>query len=348
MDIWEANSQAAAYTPHNCAQQGLYECTGDACGNDASSARDSAPCDKDGCDFNSWRMGNETFFGPGMTVDSTKPFTVVTQFITTDGTATGSLAEIRRIYVQNGVIIPNSAADVSGVPAVNSITDAFCNEQKAAFGDSNEFEVMGGLAAMGKAMQTGMVLVMSLWDDYSVDMLWLDSDYPTTSPATSPGVSRGPCSTNSGVPSQVESQSGSAKVIYSNVKVGDLGSTYGNGNNVVPPFGGSVSSSSSVSSSKPTSTVSSSKPPASSTVTSSKPASSGCTAVPTTVTSISTVTVTVGVTQTNQPPPTSSVSSSGGTVPKYGQCGGIGWTGGTVCASGSSCQTNGPYYSQCL
>ena len=36
-----------------------------------------------------------------------------------------------------------------------------------------------------------------------------------------------------------------------------------------------------------------------------------------------------------------------GTVPLYGQCGGIGWAGGTVCATGT-CQANGPYYSQCL
>jgi hypothetical protein len=33
---------------------------------------------------------------------------------------------------------------------------------------------------------------------------------------------------------------------------------------------------------------------------------------------------------------------------KYGQCGGIGWTGCTSCASGSTCQANGAYYSQCL
>ncbi|KAF3922345.1 hypothetical protein AA313_de0200912 [Arthrobotrys entomopaga] len=34
--------------------------------------------------------------------------------------------------------------------------------------------------------------------------------------------------------------------------------------------------------------------------------------------------------------------------PLYGQCGGIGWTGPTTCASGSSCVKNNDYYSQCL
>jgi Fungal cellulose binding domain len=43
----------------------------------------------------------------------------------------------------------------------------------------------------------------------------------------------------------------------------------------------------------------------------------------------------------------STTTSAVGTVPLYGQCGGIGWTGGTVCESGT-CQANGDYYSQCL
>jgi len=41
-------------------------------------------------------------------------------------------------------------------------------------------------------------------------------------------------------------------------------------------------------------------------------------------------------------------SPTGATIPKYGQCGGSGWTGGTVCASGSTCTASNQYYSQCL
>ena len=41
-------------------------------------------------------------------------------------------------------------------------------------------------------------------------------------------------------------------------------------------------------------------------------------------------------------------SSPGGTVPIYGQCGGQGWTGPTICASGSKCQSFGQWYSQCV
>ncbi|KAF6823384.1 glycosyl hydrolase family 61 [Colletotrichum musicola] len=39
---------------------------------------------------------------------------------------------------------------------------------------------------------------------------------------------------------------------------------------------------------------------------------------------------------------------SGGTVPKYGQCGGQTWTGPTACVAGSTCQKLNDFYSQCV
>ncbi|KAF3909261.1 hypothetical protein ABW20_dc0105982 [Dactylellina cionopaga] len=45
---------------------------------------------------------------------------------------------------------------------------------------------------------------------------------------------------------------------------------------------------------------------------------------------------------------TSSSSPTGALVPKYGQCGGTGWTGGTACAPPAACVSSNPYYSQCL
>lgn len=72
-------------------------------------------CDKDGCDFASYRMNDKTFFGPGAEyqVDTTRPFTVVSQFITTDGTDNGDLKEFRRFYVQDGRRIANSKVSIS-------------------------------------------------------------------------------------------------------------------------------------------------------------------------------------------------------------------------------------------
>jgi cellulose 1,4-beta-cellobiosidase len=55
-------------------------------------------------------------------------------------------------------------------------------------------------------------------------MLWLDSTYPVDS--TSAGAQRGPCSTSSGVPSELESSVPNSSVSFSNIKFGPIGTTY--------------------------------------------------------------------------------------------------------------------------
>nr|AAA19802.1 major cellobiohydrolase [Phanerodontia chrysosporium]AGJ81161.1 cellobiohydrolase [Phanerodontia chrysosporium]CAA82762.1 cellulase [Phanerodontia chrysosporium] len=284
MDIWEANNDAAAFTPHPCTTTGQTRCSGDDC------ARNTGLCDGDGCDFNSFRMGDKTFLGKGMTVDTSKPFTVVTQFLTNDNTSTGTLSEIRRIYIQNGKVIQNSVANIPGVDPVNSITDNFCAQQKTAFGDTNWFAQKGGLKQMGEALGNGMVLALSIWDDHAANMLWLDSDYPTDKDPSAPGVARGTCATTSGVPSDVESQVPNSQVVFSNIKFGDIGSTFSGTSSPNPPGGSTTSS---------------------------------------------------PVTTSPTPPPT------GPTVPQWGQCGGIGYSGSTTCASPYTCHVLNPYYSQC-
>ena len=54
-------------------------------------------CDKDGCDFNSWRLGDQKFYGRGardFKVDSRKKVTVVTQFITEGRTGCYHLGDV--------------------------------------------------------------------------------------------------------------------------------------------------------------------------------------------------------------------------------------------------------------
>ncbi|KAF5869037.1 putative cellobiohydrolase i-i protein [Botrytis fragariae] len=240
MDIWEANKISAAYTPHPCSVDAQTRCTGTDCG---IGARYSSLCDADGCDFNSYRQGNTSFYGPGLKVDTSKVFTVVTQFITNDGTASGTLKEIRRFYVQNGVVVPNSQSTIAGVPG-NSITDSFCAAQKTAFGDTNEFAIKGGLATMSKALAKGMVLVMSIWDDHTANMLWLDAPYPPTKSPSAAGVTRGSCSATSGSPVDVEANSPGSSVTFSNIKWGPINSTYTGGSGSVPTVPGTTTSSS--------------------------------------------------------------------------------------------------------
>ncbi|KAF9525303.1 cellulose 1,4-beta-cellobiosidase precursor [Crepidotus variabilis] len=225
MDIWEANSISTAYTPHPCDGLQQNKCSGTACG--GGDNRYASECDPDGCDFNSYRMGDTSFYGPGKKVNSNSKFTIVTQFITDTGTASGSLKEIRRLYVQGGKVIQNSKVNVDGMnPALDSVNDEFCATAKTAFGDTDSFGKHGGLRQIGKSMAKGAVLVLSIWDDHTANMLWLDSSYPTDKDPSTPGVARGTCDTGSGVPADVEGAANGVQVIYSNIKYGDIGSTY--------------------------------------------------------------------------------------------------------------------------
>src|SRR5699024_778113 len=144
----EANSMSAATTAHPCTHNGFHTCNGDSCGGGSGSHRYSGTCDPDGCEYNSYRMGDHSFFGPGKTVDTHKVITVVTQFITSNGSPSGQLTEIRRFYVQNGRVIPNSRSTYSAVPG-NSLSEHYCSEKKAFFKEGDTFIRHGGLKQMG-------------------------------------------------------------------------------------------------------------------------------------------------------------------------------------------------------
>lgn len=227
MDIWEANSISTAYTPHPCSTNndgGQYRCTGQDCN---VPDRYGGLCDPDGCDINSFRLGDRTYYGAGKTVDTTKKMTVVTQFITDNNSTTGTLVEIRRLYVQDGRVIPNAKVNFPGLlDPTDSITESFCDASKTAFKDNKSFQKHGGLAHMGRSLAKGHVLALSIWDDYAANMLWLDSTYPTDDDPARPGASRGTCATDSGKPDQVRADHPDAQVIYSNIKFGDIGTTF--------------------------------------------------------------------------------------------------------------------------
>ncbi|KAL2018063.1 hypothetical protein VTK56DRAFT_1295 [Thermocarpiscus australiensis] len=245
MDILEANSRANAFTPHPCANNN---------------------CDKSGCGYNPYAHGYTSYYGPGLTVDTSRPFTIVTRFITNDGTTTGSLSQITRYYVQDGKTIPSAA------PGGDTITASGCTSA-ASF---------GGLAGMGQALGRGMVLVFSIWNDNGQYMNWLDSG------------SNGPCSSTEGNPSNILANYPDTHVVFSNIRWGDIGSTV------------------QVSGSGPGSTTARSS-----------------------------------TTRTTSPPRTST-TTSGATQTHWGQCGGQNWTGPTRCAPPYACQTQNPWYAQCL
>lgn len=71
---------------------------------------------------------------------------------------------------------------------------------------------------MGTSLNRGAVLVLSLWDSLGSGMDWLDGLVGTDS--STPGALRGPCTDAEAVSDP------SASVTFSNIKVGDLYTTY--------------------------------------------------------------------------------------------------------------------------
>jgi len=224
IDIWEANQHSSAFTMHSCEADGQTRCEGTDCGDNASGERFQGICDKNGCDMQSYRLGNKNFFGPGSSfkIDTTKPIQVTTQFITEDNTDTGKLKEVKQLYHQNGQTVEHSMYTVNGNQH-DRISADYCSDWVTDTKDGTNFLEKGGMSSIDSALEKGVVLVMSLWDDHEANMLWLDSTYPTDS--TTPGAARGSCATTSGVPTDVESQQAGAKVTFSDIKFGPLGST---------------------------------------------------------------------------------------------------------------------------
>ncbi|KAI0025365.1 putative cellulose 1, 4-beta-cellobiosidase [Xylariomycetidae sp. FL0641] len=215
IDIWESNSHSFAFTPHPCTTNEYHVCETDGCGGTYSEDRFAGNCDANGCDYNPYRMGNHDFYGKGKTVDTSKKFTVVTQFAE-DG--------YTQFFVQGGKKIEIPGPTYDGLPASSTITPAYCKAQFELLGDRDRFSEVGGFAKVNEALSMPLVLVMSIWDDHYANMLWLDSSYPPEK-AGEPGGDRGDCAPDSGVPTDVESSIPDAKVIWSNIRFGPIGST---------------------------------------------------------------------------------------------------------------------------
>jgi len=202
MDIWEANSRATVYTPHTCSGVGSFLCSGDEC-------EFEGVCDKNGCGINPYRSGFQNYYAPGSDqVDTSRAFTVVTQFISDDGTATGTLSEIRRLYVQDGKVIENHPVS-SDEDTPGFLTEEFCTDNNA-----EGFLRLGGMKTMGESLQRGMVLIFSIWNSDGDFMDWLDSG------------EAGPCAEGEGDPKKILMERPDVSVTFSNVRWGDIGATF--------------------------------------------------------------------------------------------------------------------------
>ncbi|KAK3305206.1 cellulase [Chaetomium strumarium] len=215
MDIWEANARATHLAPHPCNKPGLYLCSGDdECGDDGV-------CDKDGCAWNPYRVNVTDYYGASarFRVDTTRPFTVVTQFLTSTPNPPQNgkghnkkkeLTKIHRLYVQDDKVIESYTVDAPGLPKTDSLTDEFCGATGAA-----KYLALGGTRGIGEALERGMVLAMSIWWDEGGNMNWLDSG------------EAGPCDPWEGNPANITKVEPGPEVTFRNLRWGEIGSTFG-------------------------------------------------------------------------------------------------------------------------
>eukprot|EP00756_Hemistasia_phaeocysticola_P011231 Hpha_TRINITY_DN15099_c0_g1::TRINITY_DN15099_c0_g1_i2::g.125982::m.125982/K01225/CBH1; cellulose 1,4-beta-cellobiosidase len=235
MDLFEANTEAQQYTTHACV---------DACGSygDAQQCKGtgspSTVCDQSGCGLNPFRYGpgttynaeynNPKWYGPGTghTLDSTKKYTVVTRF---NVDASGDLKNITRFYQQNGAridlptlyVLPPTDGSHMGGFANPAITSDFCAD---IYDRWNGNAGLKPLAQMGKNMANGMTLAMSAWyakETYPLSgsqtgMSWLDGTNNWGKI-----IKAGPCSATT-------TDAGSHHATFSNIRVGEIGSTVPN------------------------------------------------------------------------------------------------------------------------
>ncbi|KAK1775847.1 concanavalin A-like lectin/glucanase domain-containing protein [Copromyces sp. CBS 386.78] len=218
MDIWEANSRATTMTSHPCNHTGPFLCNGE---EECLNKGGKGVCARKGCGINPFRLGAPEFYGKGEEhkVDTSRPFTVVTRFLTDNNSTTGALGEIRRLYIQDGKTIPSTS--VSNIKALNkanispsggkfegALTEGYCNARD--FGDHAQ---MDGLKTMGQALGRGMVMVFSIWNSEADSMKWLDAGQ------------NGPCQDGEGKPAKIAQKTPDVTVTFSNIKWGDIGST---------------------------------------------------------------------------------------------------------------------------
>ncbi|KAK5655078.1 hypothetical protein OQA88_5977 [Cercophora sp. LCS_1] len=202
MDIWEANSRSTVYTPHPCRAERIRTCA-----TELDCGQPSGYCDKWGCSYNPYAHGHRDFYGrgPENKVNTLLPFTVITQFHTSP--TTGALANITRLYLQNGTVVRNTVTTAAG-STTDNINDAYCNAT------ATWTQQRGGIEVMGQALARGMVLIFSLWADDGGYMTWMDSG------------SSGPCNSTEGDPRQIVQHTPDASVTFSNIRWGDIGSTF--------------------------------------------------------------------------------------------------------------------------
>ena len=160
-------------TSKPCTLDGLHTCRDYDCWDPWT-----ATCDRHGCDYNPFRVGNTDFFGRGKTVDTNEPFTYVPcprrRTITTvanDGRVVTRFTEeaVTQFFIQDGVKIEAPAPVLDGFESIETggISGEYCDVKAWEFQERDTFIELGGITRQNQILRQPLVLAMSIKDDVS-------------------------------------------------------------------------------------------------------------------------------------------------------------------------------------
>ncbi|KXX81013.1 Exoglucanase 1 [Madurella mycetomatis] len=220
LNVWTSNAHSFALSTHICPEyyvdQGFpFICDGSEClpPNDRGEMR----CDRWGCSYNPYRMGNREFYGKGKRVDTARKFTVVTRFTETN---------ITQFFIQDGQKIDVPVPVWDGLPKEAGLSADMCGKQLEVFIERDAFGMNGGWDQnLQQLLTQPMVLSTSINVDHYAWNIWLDSTFPLEAKGEL-GFERGDCIPyENNDPFVVQNSYGNATVTWSNIRFGPIGTT---------------------------------------------------------------------------------------------------------------------------
>ncbi|KAK4675294.1 hypothetical protein QC764_512770 [Podospora pseudoanserina] len=217
--VWNSNAHSYSMSSHICENDDYEPCPGPWCDPtyyDPDERGVPPKCARKGCEYNPYRMGAKEFYGKGKLVDTTR--NVVTRW-----------EEDRQyqFFIQDGKRIDVPAPTWDGLPKQSGLSKEMCDVQANVFMEQDIWAVHNGWPThQRQVLSRPMVLVTSIdAADWYTWNTWLDSSKIPPYDDRDPGVERGPCPWEDNEPSIARASNGQAKVVWSNIRFGPIGST---------------------------------------------------------------------------------------------------------------------------
>ncbi|KAF4344250.1 exoglucanase type C [Fusarium beomiforme] len=162
--LWEGNTHSTDFGHYPCDPRGPHMCKGIKCKMDCYSV---------GCTWNPNGKDQKPFYGPGKTntIDSSRKFSVVNQWFSTQKPMQPVMTRRVMYYIQDGKLIPSAPSDFrTKKKEFHTMDKGFCAAQAKAWG-LGKWLKKNPWWVNHDAWQYDMVPVFSLVRDYEYDML---------------------------------------------------------------------------------------------------------------------------------------------------------------------------------